>query len=151
MVAFGSIAANTDVNLSGTSVQCRWAAVNPNATVAAPTDLVLTTFTMPFAGVVQMNGFVYCAPGQGATALEITMTADPAPGSTPVPSAAVAGSGGSMPANLYLASFPFAAFWNLGSGVAVTVRIRVGSSAPATMGANVAAMFGQFLITPAGF
>jgi hypothetical protein len=129
----------------------RYAAVNPNVVANTPQDLTLTSFTMPFAGVVQMMGQVNAIAGSGATALEITISADPSPASTPVPGLAVPGAGGSMPANLYQASFPISAQWNLAAGVAVTIKFRCSSSAGASMGAVISAMSALIIITPTAF
>ena len=130
---------------------CRWVGVNPNVVANVPQDLLLTSFTMPFAGAVHMNGQVNATAGGGATALEITITGDPSPGSTPIPNAAVPGAGGSMPANLTSVSFPISAAWNLAAGVLLTVKVRVSSSAGASMGAVISAMSAQFLISPTAF
>jgi hypothetical protein len=128
----------------------RWVAVNPNIVANTPQDITLTTFTMPFAGQVQMQGQVNCSVGGGASALEIIISGD-LTASVPAPSGSVAGAGGSMPANLYLASFPIGATWSLAAGASLTIKVRVSSSAGAAMGAVINAMSALIIVTSNGF
>lgn len=130
----------------------RWIALNPNVVVAAtPLDVTLTTFTMPFSGMVLVTGLVGCTAGAGATTLEIGMTADPTPASVPAPNAAAVGASAVQPANTFYGTFPFSAQWaNLAVGTSVTPKLRIYSTS-SSMGALLNAVQAQITIIPTMF
>lgn len=97
-----------------------------------PQEISITTFTMPFLGVIILNAIAQFAPVGGQPATPMNVLIDAGPTSTPVATVAPTYVGPAAAASAYYGSLPYTYAWrNVAKGTAVNLKVRYSVNAAA--------------------
>lgn len=132
MAKLGDINSQTDV---ATTVYERYATATyaGNVTAGTPQELSISTFTMPFAGTILLNGNAIWTPAATQPATVTNALIEVGPTSVPAPSTTRVWYGSSFNAPSYYLTLPFSWKWTaVAAGTAVNLKIKYSVSAAGT-------------------